>query len=383
MAASKGPPPKAPKVDLDDLVRQWESDRKSRVFLQLAEAYRKQDSLDAAISVLREGLKHHAAFAPAHVALARCLLAKGQLAQAQAELEPIFKRSPDNLLAGKVLAQVLQERGERQRALAILQQIAPYAPDDEEIADRTALLKAAVGGKPAAKSDSGDTAEFTTSDVTGGPPAPRLASAPAPAPALVAPAPLPSVAARPGAGEEILDAGEDDVLEIDADEELSAEPPPMPRPALPPDDLLGAPLQAPSDEDEDEFTSITLAELYEAQGGHAEAAVIYERLLRRKPGDASLQRAFQRASSRATGVTAAEPLEALAAPPPPPPARPRWEPVRPRDAARDEARIEAPTASSVPGRPATASGGRSGRLRAERRELRRWLAATKASRTAP
>ena len=128
MAVGKGQgPPKAPKVDLDDLVRRWEADKKSRLFLPLADEYRRQDQVDAAISVLREGLKVHPTFVPAHVTLARCLMAKGQPAQAQAELEPIHKKAPDNMLKFALSLGQLNRRPDACGALAAFDQRYPGA----------------------------------------------------------------------------------------------------------------------------------------------------------------------------------------------------------------------------------------------------------------
>ena len=43
------PPKKRPSTD--QLLRRWEADKKSRIFLQLAEEYRRQDFVDAAHDV--------------------------------------------------------------------------------------------------------------------------------------------------------------------------------------------------------------------------------------------------------------------------------------------------------------------------------------------
>ena len=432
MTVGKGPPPKAPKVDTDKLLKQWEADKKSRVFLQLADEYRKQDQVDAAIGVLREGLKHHASSQPAHVALARCLLAKGQLAQAQAELEPIFKKSPDNLLAGKLLAEVLEERGEGQRALAILKALVPFAIDDPEVAQRAAALQSKLTLPRMGTEGASDTAEFTTSEsgaTAGGqrpapappprPPAltepPRPAAPTQPSPPAVAEPPRPAVGestltsaatmAMPAAaalpGSDPFGADEDavivvddeaDVLSVDADS-TAGEPdlPPMPKPAETPSDLLGAPLEsAPGPEDE--FTSLTLADLYESQGAHAEAAAIYEKLLARRPQDAQLRRSLERCRQRMAGTdVAASIIEAAAAPAPSVP-RPRWEPIRSRGAATPapaasaplpaaEPPARGPAAAAVPAAPRPASRKRpAGANRRTVAELRRWLAAVEAVR---
>jgi tetratricopeptide (TPR) repeat protein len=389
MAVGKGPPPKPPKVDLDDLVKRWEADKKSRLFLTLAEEYRRLDMVDAALSVLREGLKHHAAFAPAHVVLARCLVAKGQLSLAQAELEPIVKRSPDNLMAGKLLAQVLQDRGEATRALQVLRTLAPFAATDPEVGERMAALESRVQPARAApvapaaeaalpvEAETHETGEFLTGDFEspGGTSAALRSAAPPKLPSGLpfdfgggpgSPGPVaqpiespPSASGLELESEAGLDIEMATPLDVDLFGGDDLPPPPRPEP-------LDANLLAPRGEAapaQDEFTSMTLAELYESQGALAQAAAIYERLLAARPEDAELRRAVARCRAAPSGEPA-KVVERVAAPPAAPQA-PRWAPVRPRAPApvREEPRKLAPrdTAHAV-------------------RELRKLLAAARAVR---
>jgi len=392
MAVGKGPPPKPPKVDLDDLVKRWEADKKSRLFLTLAEEYRRLDMIDAAMSVLREGLKHHAAFAPAHVALARCLVAKGQLSLAQAELEPIVKRSPDNLLAGKLLAQVLQDRGESTKALQVLKALAPFAATDPEVGERIAALETVVSparaappappapvaapaadATPHGEGETHDTGEFLTGDFEvptagraapiaaaqlpsalpfdfgGGPLSPMTPPA-ASAVDFEAPSSAPAAASDPASASGPL---EEDLFG-------GAELPPPPRPEPIDASLLAPRAEAPP---QDEFTSMTLAELYESQGALAQAAAIYERLLAARPDDPELRRAVQRCQSGTAGAPG-KVVERVAAPPSAPQA-PRWAPVRARSAtpAREES-AKPPTRNARKAVP----------------ELRKLLAAARAAR---
>jgi hypothetical protein len=126
---------------------------------------------------------------------------------------------------------------------------------------------------------------------------------------------------------------DDDVMIVDLDEESVDGTGPIA------DDLLGPPRspEAPADSDDD-FTSLTLAELHESQGAHEEAARLYERLLARNPSDADLRRSLERCRARIEG----RPMAAAAASrsSSEAPSRPRWEPVRPRSA---------PEASPAPG----------------------------------
>lgn len=393
MAAAKGQGSgKPPRVDTDELLKRWEADKKSRVFLQLADEYRKQDQIDAALGVLREGLKVHPTFQPAHVGLARCLLAKGQLAEAQAELEPIVRKSPDNLLAGKLLAEVLEERGEGQRALAILGAILPFAIDDPEVSQRVAELEARLTPPGTGESEASDTAEFRAHDTTrptqvaeASPIARAAEAAFDDAPLVESDEPFPAVLSDDVDGDGAPDLG--DAL-------------PMPVPSEPvPAELLGSARgeDTPAVESaEDEFASVTLAELYESQGGASEAAAIYARLLARRPDDVALRRSLERCRARMDGRDVVTSIIESVAAPAPTLARPRWEPVRPRAGApapSPPAGVRAPdpppdpeAAHASPGERPPAprnAGGHAIRPPASRRtlrELQRWLQAVAAVR---
>lgn len=438
--------PKPPKkVDTDELLRRWEANKKSRIFLQLAEEYRKQDFVDAAVSVLREGLRHHPNFQPAHVALARCFMATGKLAEAQAELQRVHERSPDNLLAGRLLADVLIEQGQRMKALDVLKKLVPFDPDDAELEERIRALESelspAAAGAPMASE--GDTAEFHTSEmslqaaaaaadeeaaeVDGEEPATLLVDAdaladeqepetlmvealdlPGPAPAEAIAAAGADVSASPDEDEEeatvltpALSFGEEDEPEtvIVAAETLAeagggpsapaetAEPSSAAEPAVPgpsegpPEDLLGTPPRpaAAALQDGDDFTSRTLAELYESQGAWDEALAIYEPLASRHPSDAELAKAVTRCRARREGRDlGAELVESVTTAAPVVKA-PRWEPVRPSAPPLPETPMRA-AAAPTPEPAPLARGPSQEAQRALVAELHRWLRAARAVR---
>jgi len=375
------PPPKK-RPSTDQLLRRWEADKKSRIFLQLAEEYRRQDFVDAAVSVLKDGLKHHPNFQPAHVALARCYMSKGQATEAQAELERVHAKSPDNLLAGKLLIEVLEGRGEKSQALEVAKQLVPFAAFDDPEVEATAkrleveLAGPVVSGAVSSTSTGtgGDTMDFGTAEF-GGETTASLAAAdedapilidadafdededgaaaqPSPAaPAAATPPPLRATAETPVASAKDADSTHDEADALDASstfdevataevhdasdaeltheefsplssddglaadathDELAAvgiasEPLQMPGSAQsPPEDLLGAPTAQPSPTGEDDLTSLTLAELYEAQDSPGEAAAIYEKLLVRRPEDAALRTALERCRAHVDGRAAGE-----------------------------------------------------------------------------
>src|SRR5689334_17951382 len=92
-------------VRLTHLRRRWESDPSSRVFLQLAEEYRRLGHLPEAVEVLEGGLRHHATYLSAHVALARCRLELGDFELAEPTLRRVLVQDPTQMVAMKLLVQ--------------------------------------------------------------------------------------------------------------------------------------------------------------------------------------------------------------------------------------------------------------------------------------
>ncbi|MDA8214704.1 MAG: hypothetical protein M0Z64_05435 [Nitrospiraceae bacterium] len=78
----------------------------SKVFLSLAEELRKKDRMDEAIAVLVNGIKKNPDFIAARLTLGRWYFLSNMIAEAQKEFSEVIKRSPDNIFAGKWLAEV-------------------------------------------------------------------------------------------------------------------------------------------------------------------------------------------------------------------------------------------------------------------------------------
>ena len=98
--------------ELEKLRQKVEKDPASRLFLPLAEEYRKAGKLDEAVTVLLSGLERHPGYTSARVAMGRIYLEKEMLAEAQAEFEKVVSVVPDNLFAHKKLAEIYKERDE-------------------------------------------------------------------------------------------------------------------------------------------------------------------------------------------------------------------------------------------------------------------------------
>jgi tetratricopeptide (TPR) repeat protein len=91
---------------IEDLRRRVDKDPASIAFAQLAEEYRRTGDLQQAIEVARAGLDVHPGYLSARVTLARALVERGNIDDAQREFETVLKAAPDNLAAIRGLAEI-------------------------------------------------------------------------------------------------------------------------------------------------------------------------------------------------------------------------------------------------------------------------------------
>jgi Tfp pilus assembly protein PilF len=96
--------------EIEQLSQKLAADPKSRIFAQLADAYRKAGLTDEAIETTKKGLEHHPAYATAHLILGRCYLEKQMYALAREEFEATIKNDPQNLVGYKLLAGTYENR---------------------------------------------------------------------------------------------------------------------------------------------------------------------------------------------------------------------------------------------------------------------------------
>ena len=102
---------------IQDLKRRIELDPGSRLFVALAEEYRKGGRLTEALSTLQRGLLAHPNYLSAQVALGRAYLEAGQVTEAIATFSKVLAADPGNLVSAKSLADIYLSRGETVEAI--------------------------------------------------------------------------------------------------------------------------------------------------------------------------------------------------------------------------------------------------------------------------
>ena len=243
--------------ELVKLADKFRKDPASKLFFPLAEEYAKVGRIGEAIELLRTGIKAHPDLLGARVSLGKALLAKGLHAEAQAEFEQVIVANPDNLMAHKKLASIYVHAGDKPRAVASCQAVLAVNPSDAEVlklreeADRLAEIPPAPPRRAVEEPSEGFESEPTVVE-----------------PTLVDPT--------------LVDVVEPTVVDPTL---MSRAPVPAPVEAAIEQAEEGAqPAVAEESPIEDDLATVSMADLFVAQGHYQRGIEIYRRILDRNPG---------------------------------------------------------------------------------------------------
>jgi len=128
--------------EITKLTERISKDPKSKLFVPLAEEYKKAGDIETAIAVLMEGLKNNPGYVTAKSFLGRLLLDKGDLVEAQKEFEEVIKAIPDNVLAQRKLGNIHVLQGRAQEALLFFKAVLAVNPKDPELKALVADIEA-------------------------------------------------------------------------------------------------------------------------------------------------------------------------------------------------------------------------------------------------
>jgi len=118
--------------NIEKLKEKLVKDPASKLFVPLAEEYKKGGQPDKAIEVLQAGLKNQPGYMSARVALGKIFLEKGMQAEAKEEFQKVVGAIPDNLFAQRKLADIYREVGDAEKAKAGYKTVLRLNPLDEE-----------------------------------------------------------------------------------------------------------------------------------------------------------------------------------------------------------------------------------------------------------
>lgn len=318
--------------EIAKLTERIEKDPKSKLFVPLAEEYKKAGDMEMAIHVLTEGLKNNPGYVTAKSFLGRLLFEQGDLAGAKKEFEEVVKAIPDNLLAQRKLGDIFALQENASSARKHYQLVLSLNPNDEEVTSLVSDLEAGrsvkerlskptttsvpeqvqkehpgkAAAKPGARNDS--VAGASAVPVQNIVPLKGVQEEPeevllveplaqeAPAAAGIELASSIEFLDQASSQNEPAEAGQaEGVAEPSAPYQVSLEP------GIPeePGDIemetlpgSGVAEQVPLDQEarsDDDFSTNTLAELYIQQGFYEKAIDIYERMVADNPGNQALE----------------------------------------------------------------------------------------------
>lgn len=117
--------------DIKRLKEKIEKDPNSKLFVPLAEEYKKAGMYDEAIDVLIKGIERQPNYLSARVSLGKIYIEKGMYKEAKEEFEKVTEVIPDNLYAHKKLVEIYKELGDMDKTMYELKKVLEINPSDE------------------------------------------------------------------------------------------------------------------------------------------------------------------------------------------------------------------------------------------------------------
>jgi tetratricopeptide (TPR) repeat protein len=136
--------------EIERLKERVDKDPNSKLFVPLAEEYKKMGMPDEAIETLSQGIKRHPSYMSAHVALGKIFLDKGLLDKASSEFERVVHTIPDNLYAHKKLAEIYSALNIEEKAIEEFKMVLKLNPLDWDAEKSLAHLGGGVAVQPEA-----------------------------------------------------------------------------------------------------------------------------------------------------------------------------------------------------------------------------------------
>jgi tetratricopeptide (TPR) repeat protein len=266
--------------DLQKLAEKFRKDPTSKLFYPLAEEYLKIGLVDDAIPLLRAGIQSHPGLLSARVALGKALQSKGLEAEARAEFEQVITANPDNIMAHKRLASIYLKAGEKLNALTSCGAALAIHPSDPEILKIQSEAERLP--EPTAQA-------VHTENNAGEAPSPEF-KAIGSEPTVVEPTVIDSFDVEPTVIDTVVDSFEAEPTVVGPAPVSGG--PAQPDTAVDVDPIVETlteeePVEGETNTDlpEDDLATISLADLYVAQGHYQQGIEIYRRVLDRFPGN--------------------------------------------------------------------------------------------------
>jgi len=130
--------------ELNHLIERFKRASDSRLFAPLADAYRKNGDIDAAVALLESGIERFPAYASARVILGKCYYDKGATERAKEEFLNVLKLDGENMVALKYLGDILLAEDKRSEAARYYRRLLGVDATNEEVAGILKELEASL-----------------------------------------------------------------------------------------------------------------------------------------------------------------------------------------------------------------------------------------------
>jgi tetratricopeptide (TPR) repeat protein len=129
-------------TEIARLSERYNKDPQSRIFVQLADAYRKNNMIEEAFEVLQKGLEHHPDYPLAHLIMGKCRFDKRMFAQAKESFQKTLEFDPQNVVALRMLAQTCEITNDEAGQIAAYKGLLTIDPFDDQARDKLTQLEA-------------------------------------------------------------------------------------------------------------------------------------------------------------------------------------------------------------------------------------------------
>ncbi len=134
--------------EIERLKEKIARDPNSKLFVPLAEEYKKAGMIDEAIDVLLQGLERQPGYLSARVSLGKIYIEKSMPDEAKTEFEKVIAAIPDNLYAHKKLAEIYRDLGQKDKSIKEFKTVLTLNPVDELASTSLSALQDEAGSPP-------------------------------------------------------------------------------------------------------------------------------------------------------------------------------------------------------------------------------------------
>ena len=134
--------------EISKLSEKYSKDPQSRIFVQLADVYRKNNMVDEALDVLNKGLEYHPQYALAYLVLGKCYFEKRAHIQARDAFEKTIALDPQNIVALRMLARTYEMLKDDKGQINAYKNIITIDPLDTNAKEKLSMLEALQRKEP-------------------------------------------------------------------------------------------------------------------------------------------------------------------------------------------------------------------------------------------